>query len=205
MSLARERGGSDAFIPFVEQAMVDSPGISAYPAARALLVAEAGRLEEARPLLAAALAGHAHMPIDGLWVMSLALLGQAVVILEDTELAPVLYTQILPWSGYLLAQAGASFHLGAADRVLGSLASVAGRPDDADRHLAAALDLEQRIEARPCIVRTRIAIARAHARRGGPADPALAALLAAAAADAADLGMTEHLAQIRALQVAPAG
>ncbi|OLF09252.1 response regulator transcription factor, partial [Actinophytocola xanthii] len=159
-----------------------------YPAARCalpVLLLDTGRTDAARAALAAA-------PVEATtppW--GLALLAEACVELADRSRAVEVYALLRRHTGHALVLSNALLCLGPADRPLGMLAGLLGRPQDAVRHFETALTVARRLGARPALTRTRIDLAGVLLDRGRPDDRARARqLLEPAAADAAELGMT---------------
>jgi hypothetical protein len=90
--------------------------------------------------------------------------------------------------------------IGSADRQLGLLATLMDRFDDAERHFAAALDMNARLRARPALALTQRDYAAMLMRRNGPGDRERAReLLDAALATAREIGMAKVAADCEAL------
>jgi hypothetical protein len=82
----------------------------------------------------------------------------------------------------------------------GMLAACLGRWDDAERHFADALAMNERLGARPYVVRTRRAWASMLLDRNAPGDAARARdLIAAGRAEAETLGMARELVRFQRL------
>jgi len=81
------------------------------------------------------------------------------------------------------------------------LAACLGRFDDAERHVAEALAMNERLGARPYVVRTRRAWAEMLLDRNAPGDAARAReLIAAGRAEAEQLGMARELVRFERLR-----
>jgi DNA-binding CsgD family transcriptional regulator len=93
-----------------------------------------------------------------------------------------------------------SMAIGVADRVLGGLATLLGRPDDADRHFEMGVSLATRAGASAWLARTQLDWAQALAARG---DSRAIGLLADARNLAAELGMASVLARCDDVVVRP--
>ncbi len=122
------------------------------------------------------------------------LLGEVCAYLQDAEAAGALYPQLVPIAdqvatiGIVLGCYG-SLHFPA-----GLLASCLRRWEDAERHFEGALATNERLEARPWVVRTRRGWAAMLLDRAAPGDRARAAeLIAAGRAEAEQLGMAREL------------
>jgi DNA-binding SARP family transcriptional activator len=82
----------------------------------------------------------------------------ACALLGDAVAAGRLYRLLLPYRGWHLA-AGPMVYLGAGDHHLGMLAATAGRWNEAERHLLAAMAAHRRLGSRPWLVLSRQAYA----------------------------------------------
>jgi tetratricopeptide (TPR) repeat protein len=139
------------------------------------------------------------VPRDVAWPAILSWLAEVCARLRDPNHAPDLYEQLLPHRGHLVT-IGGPVCLGAADRFLGMLAATLGRLDDADAHYRTALELEDRMKARPLAARTRYWHARTLLARNAPGDRVHATeLINAALATAEELGMAAVVAECRDL------
>lgn len=198
--LLRDQGRHDEVLALVEYAFELNPGLPAFRAGHAFILAEMGRLDEAvatlRPVAADGLAS---IPNDQTISVTLAMFAEAAARTGNVELASELYQALDPFRGRLASVVGIVV-VGAADRYLGMLAATLGHHDEAQRHYEAAIDLEERLGARPYLVRTRTWYARMLLERGTPRDTDRARdLLSQALADADDLGMVVVASEIRAL------
>jgi tetratricopeptide (TPR) repeat protein len=132
----------------------------------------------------------AAVPRDHLWQGVLSDLAEASVQLGATEPAARIDDYLLPHRG-LLPTAGGSVCRGVVDRFLAMLAATLGRLEAAAAHYETALELEDRMKARPLAARTRYWYARTLLERSGPADHDHASrLLREALTIAAELGMS---------------
>ena len=114
--------------------------------------------------------------------------GELAAWLGDLEVARECYARTLPYAGRYLNSTTACY--GAIARTLGAIASALGEHDDADRLLARAVEMEERIGSAAFAAQARLAYARALIARGGPGDRRAARRLAEqAAATARRLGM----------------
>src|SRR5207245_615504 len=115
----------------------------------------------------------------------------------DAESAAILYEKLLPHAGRISVLSHAVSCRGSVSHALGELAATLGRTDDAIRHFANALEVHERMGARPLVAWTQIAYARALLVRDGPGDEERAAnLLGRALATARELGMNALVAKI---------
>ena len=106
--------------------------------ARALL--QAGRHEEAQSLLDKAVAtAFTELPDDLLWAYGLSTYAEVAIQLDHRGAAALLYEQLEPFDGYLTFVGTACE--GPIAHYLGGLATVLGRFEEAERHLATAAEL----------------------------------------------------------------
>lgn len=110
----------------------------------ALAYAELDMVEEAdRAFDELAPGRFATVPRDRLWPISLSFLAETTVLLGRAEQADVLAEELAVFAGRTLV-AGFTVAAGPADRLRAAMAELAGRPQDADSHLAAARALAER-------------------------------------------------------------
>jgi len=168
-----------------------------YPATRwtaglAYLHTELGRRDEAAAAFEdLAAAGFAALARDNQWLIAMTILADTCAFLGDRRRADELRALLLPYAGrnVVIVEAWACF--GSADRPLGLLASTMGMWDEAAAHFEAALDLNERLGARPWLARTQHAYAEMLLARGEPGDAARARdLLQRGLQTARSLGMT---------------
>ena len=148
-------------------------------ALRALALADLGKCHEARPaigdvageLLGSGTAGSAS---------GAALVAEVSWILGGVEWAGAAYEFLLRWPDHHLVMA-AGCSLGASSRYLGQLATLLGRPDDAEGHFQAAHQLHERLGAPAWLAHGRVDHARMLLARDcrGDGDRARQLLLAA--------------------------
>ena len=117
-----------------------------------------------------------------------AYLAEVCVALDDRPRASPLYKLLLPWSGRNI---GVGLEcLGSSDRFLGLLAAIERRWEDAERHFAQALEMNDRIGAILPREHTRRDYAEMLARRSAPGDgPKASALLETAEGHASALSL----------------
>lgn len=128
------------------------------------------RREEAQHLLRQLTAEVPELPLNGAWMVVLALLCDATAELGDAAAAGVLYPLLAPYGHLMVAGgSGALACDGAASRSLGRCAVLLARPVDAEQHLRDAITLEDRMGARPFAAMSRLYLAEVLAARGGTA------------------------------------
>ncbi len=110
----------------------------------AAVYADLGMFDEARSVFAGLVPDRfAAVSRDSVWPASLTFLTETCLALADTEQAAVLYDELIAFRGFNL-MAGMTICFGPADRLLGGLAALLGRPEDAEDHFRIALDLAER-------------------------------------------------------------
>ncbi len=84
------------------------------------------------------------------WAGTIGMVALAAVLLEDTEVAATVYPQLLDTAHYYSSDgSGGVFSHGANTQILGELARVTGRTEDALTHYAEAVAMNTRVGARP--------------------------------------------------------
>lgn len=142
--------------PVVRAAVDEFPTSPVRRAALALLLAEAGRLDEARAEFERlAHADFADVPHDFVYLLCLHVLGLLCGTIGDTARAQALYDLLLPYADWNVVAGVSSGFLGSVSLSLGVLARALQRPDDAERHLADAEERHVVMGARPWIALTR--------------------------------------------------
>jgi DNA-binding CsgD family transcriptional regulator len=201
-TIRREQGRLHEIAPIVRLAAGGDLG-SWVPAAAALF-AGLGMVDEARAGLERACAdGFAAVAAGPLRLAALSFLADACDVVGDPRLAQLVYEELLPFEGRNTIAGEAVICYGAVDRFLGSLARTAGDGHAAERHLEAALALNERFGAPTWLAHTRFELGRVLLERGDGARGR--ALLDAAAAAAQRLGLValgERIAALSAPQVA---
>jgi DNA-binding CsgD family transcriptional regulator len=138
------------------------------------------------------------LPRDGKRIYILVTAGELAVWLGDLAAARECYAQALPYAQIYLNNTTSSY--GAVARPLGVIAAVIGEHEAAERHLAAAVAMEERIGSPPFLAQAQLAHARALLARGAAGDRRRAQRLAErAAATARRLGMPGVAADALAL------
>jgi len=133
---------------------------------------------------------------DNEWLLGVTLASDACSELGDAVAAEVLYHQLTPFTGRH-AVGFAEGSLGAVDRYLGLLAATMGRLEDAERHLAEAIRLNERMGARPWTAHSQHDLARLLLLRDASGDRDRAEELERAALETArTLGMSALEARI---------
>jgi hypothetical protein len=205
-SIRREQGRLAEIAPVVRlvaSGEIGAGGVVWRPALAALL-AEVGDVEEARRELRALVdAGLAGILRGGLGVGGLTYAADACALVEDAALAAPIYAQLLAFEGQNTVIGTAVACYGAADRMLGALATVMQRWDDADRHLDNALALNRRLGP-TWVAHTLYERARLACRRLPREDSEVAREHTSAALDAArSIGLRGLVERIERLSTSP--
>jgi hypothetical protein len=133
---------------------------------------------------------------DGLWLLHLAALAEACVLVGDARRAEHLYELLLPF-GDRQALSYTQQFLGPVALRLAMLARVLGRLDEAERHASGALERCLALGARPAAVRARVELARVLRTRDSTGDAARAdAFLADARGECEELGLDALLERL---------
>jgi DNA-binding CsgD family transcriptional regulator len=190
-TLRRQQGRLAELAPVLRQYLNDSSQAAIWRPGLAVLQCELGDEQAARAifeqLAVGDFSGIAH---DAIRVASLAYLAEVCVWLVDTQRAVTLYKLLLPYAGRNLIFGAHTASFGAAERVLGMLATILGRLDIAQLHFEHALAFEQSSGARTWLAHTRKEFAVMLRVRAGNGDQEHSLhLLDAALADARQLGM----------------
>jgi class 3 adenylate cyclase/tetratricopeptide (TPR) repeat protein len=126
------------------------PDALAIRAALAMIYALQGRPDEARENFEMAAANDfADIPRDTTWLLTLMMLAQAASALGDAARAKLLYDLFVPYNSRTIVAGPAIVCLGSAARYLGLLAATTGRRGDAERHFSDAIEMNDRMGARP--------------------------------------------------------
>ena len=146
-NLRREQGRLGELEPIVRN-FVDErgEGIPGWQAALAYLYAEMGDEAEARSLFdLLAEPGFSALPRDITWLLSMGLLADTCVFLDDSRRAPLIYDALLPY-GHLNAVVGTGLACtGSVSRQLGRLAASVGEWDAAERHFEDAVAMNVKV------------------------------------------------------------
>jgi DNA-binding SARP family transcriptional activator/tetratricopeptide (TPR) repeat protein len=133
------------------------------------------------------------------WLLAIAMLIEVAVALADVEHAAVLYRLLEPYADLVVVDPH-GFHTGSAARSLGMAAWTCGRFDEAEGHFLAALELNERIGARPWLADTQSAYAQMLLARNEPGDAERAReLVESALGTYRELGMEPYAARTSVL------
>ena len=179
----------------------DVPLMRRWRCTLAVVIAENGRLDEARRELdVLAAEDFRDFPRDAPWLHAMSLLAELSALVGDARRARLLYELLAPFEGRNVISLGAAY-LGPVARYLGLLAMTAGESERALGHLETARSATQRIGALPMEVLATLDTAEVLARRGAGGDAERGAALVQNVADHAQrLGMHGAMARIADLR-----
>jgi tetratricopeptide (TPR) repeat protein/predicted ATPase len=168
-----------------------------------LAEAEMGRDEAARHGLRALVESIPDLPRNGLWLPAVALASLAAVGLDESDAASRLYSLLVPYADrtVVIPMPHPAVCFGSASFYLGLLSAAVGALDEAERHFGVATRTNQRLGAKPFLVRTHCAHAQMLIRRSRSGDRKNARGLLGRAADlAAALGWLHMMERIETLK-----
>jgi predicted ATPase/class 3 adenylate cyclase len=170
-TLRRMQGRTDEVDDQIRAFAKQYPAVPAWQTALALLEVENGNDEAALKIYDALVADEFEaLPRDANWVTSLALLAEGVARLRHRAHAAELYNELLPFADRNVVVGGGWVCHGSISRFLGMLATVLGHYEEAERHFAVALQMNQRLKARPLVALTRADYAHMLAERADEGD-----------------------------------
>lgn len=199
--LRREQGRLREALPMLEHFVRTTPKAQTWRPGLALLYAELDMRAECLAQFESLAWSRATLaPSDASSMTEAMFAAEVCVYLGDAARAALLYPLLQGHAGANLLADSAGPCLGSADRLLGSLASVMGQWDLAERHFEAALVMDHQTGARVWLAHSRYAYAVMLHRRAlaGDLDRARA-LLADALAESSALGMNALTPRIAAL------
>ncbi len=144
------------------------PVVPAWRCALASIEAQMENLDEARRFFEPiAAAGFGNLPYDAQRILALALLADAACVLEDAPRAAELFDLLAPYDGLNLVAGRAAANYGPVGGILGRLARVMGRPEEAQARFEGAIEMCERMGERPFKAVYRYELARLRLERGG--------------------------------------
>ena len=168
--LRRSQGRLEDAEDVVRRSAEEHPTYPVWRCVLAQTLADLGHSSEARDLLEAMAAdGFAGLPFDEEWLVGMSLLADTADALKDTTRAAALYDALLPFADRV-AISYPEISTGPIARPLGLMAAQMERWDDAERHFEHALQIAERIGAKPWLAYTRANFADMLLARGTPTD-----------------------------------
>jgi hypothetical protein len=202
LELRRQQGRLRDMGALIDEIATTHAEIPAMRCGIALLRAEIGQLDAARPVLESILHdGASWLPRDGAWLGSMNALAHVTMILREKEAAPMLYEKLLPFARRCVVIGYGDLCQGAVARALGLLAGLNESWSEAAAHFETALALNRRLGAAALVAHCRHEFASVLLACGRAAEREKArALLSAAIPVFEQLGLATHAAGAAALR-----
>jgi DNA-binding SARP family transcriptional activator len=164
--LCQFRGNLEEVEPAIHTLAAAYPARPVFRCALAHLQAELEQVAGAeRALHELARDGFSGLPFDMEWLFAMSLLVETCALLGATQHAPALYDLLAPWAAFNASNFLEGIR-GSVARYLGILASMLERWDDAARHFQHALEMNERMGARPWLAHTQHDYGRMLSERG---------------------------------------
>jgi class 3 adenylate cyclase/tetratricopeptide (TPR) repeat protein len=196
-TIRREQGRLAEVAPLIKRFVDEHPEDAAWRPGLMLIASDLGFEAEARRNLDHMAASDFSIPMDSKRLVTLTYLAEVAARLRETEHAERIYRALLRYRDQVVTVPAFTLCCGAAARYLGLLAGALGNWSAAEAHFEYALQMDERIKARPWLAHTRHEFAVMLSARNRPRDqPRAAELLAAAAATAKELKMFALLERI---------
>ena len=204
-TITRDRGQLASLRPVLEKFLDESNSRQWIPGL-ALLYSELGMATEAREVFErAASTKFSAIPRDHAWPGSMAYLALVCAFLQDEDRAAQIHEMLRPYAHSAIVAGGIVICLGSGSRFLGLMSSVRRRWAEAEAHIAEALAFNEKLGARPALVRTRHDYAAMLLKRRRNDDVVRAAeLVEQALGEARQMEMTGIVNQLEALAQAAA-
>src|SRR5271166_2102669 len=177
-SIRREQGRLAEVAPVVKRLIDEKPDEKAWLPGFALIAADLGFVEPARRRLRELSETGFDMPFDAKRSASLSYVAEVAALLGDNDAAERLYELMSVYRHMTITMGLVTVCYGAASRYLGMLAATLGEFDKAEAHFEHALEMNERIRARPWLAHTKAEYALLLRRRGGRGDSERAETLA---------------------------
>jgi len=165
LSIRRQQGRQAEMVELFEQIAAANPALSVMQVALMLLYCELGRTTEARRLFDLHWATGLEPPHDVTWSTALVRYAEVAAHLAHEPAARWLYDRLEPIRDQFVVNV--TVVAGAASLWRGVLASLLGMFDEAERELAEAVTMHERMETPYWLARTRLAQADLALNRGG--------------------------------------
>jgi predicted ATPase/class 3 adenylate cyclase len=198
--IRRDQGRYGELLVPLRQFVEAQPHMPVWRVALAGLYCETDQLDEARAQMAALAARDFGIARDWTWPSSIMSLAHVCSDLGDQTVAAEFYPQLQAVAGQVGVTSIGIVCYGSLAYPCGLLAACLKRWDEAEAYFGQAVKMNERIGARPYLVRTRRAWAAMLIERNAAGDGArAAALIAAALADAGELGMKREIVRLERL------
>ena len=141
--VAWQNGTMGQLAPIIEQMIEENPGLPTIRASLAMAYGEAEMLDECRGVLRAFADGGYDLRMDTAWINGMTEYAEAAISLGEGEFCAALYERLEPWASQFSSAGGLTAE-GPVSLVLAGLATVLGRLDVAQQHLADAAAFAER-------------------------------------------------------------
>jgi tetratricopeptide (TPR) repeat protein len=169
--LYRELGRNGELEEGNRRALEGDESRAAWRSSLALLLADNGRLDEAKAEFEIVAArDFVDTPKDATWSISMAMRSEIAYLVGDRRRAELLYELLTPYDGRFVVLFTRILYGGSFSYYLGALATTLDRWDDAERHFSAAVAENEGLGALPFVARAKLRWAEMLLRRGDPAD-----------------------------------
>jgi hypothetical protein len=167
--VAWQNGTMEVLAPIIEGMIEENPGLPTIRASLAMAYGEGGLLDECRDALRAFADAGYELRMDTAWINGMTEYAEAAINLGEAEFCEALYDRLAPWSGQFSSAGGLTAE-GPVCLVLGGLAIVLRRFDEAAHHLDEALAFTERHGAWFFAARTALLYGQLLAMRRGAGD-----------------------------------
>lgn len=164
-----QRGTLGELAPLIEQMIVETPGLPTLKASLAVAYAEDDRPGDAHRLLEEFAATGFYLPQDAAWLNGMTEYAEAAIACGDPAFAEPLLEHLAPWTMQFSSAGGVTAE-GPVSLVLGGLATILERYDDAERDFTYASAFNNRVGARFFAARTALLWGQMLAARGQATD-----------------------------------
>jgi class 3 adenylate cyclase/tetratricopeptide (TPR) repeat protein len=198
--IRRDQGRYGELVEPLRQVVQAQPHLTVWGATLAGLYCETDQLDQARAQVAILTAKNFDLPVDWTWPSAVMSLAQVASDLGDRTLATPFYRQLQKVAGQVGVTSIGVVCYGSLALPCGQLAACLQRWDEADEYFRQAQAMNERLGARPYLVRTRRAWAAMLIDRNAPGDGArIDALMAAAREAAVASGMQREIVRLERL------
>ena len=177
-SIRREQGRLAEVAPVIKRLTEENPTEKTWLPGFALIAADLGFEEPARRRLRELAETGFEMPLDAKRSASLSYVAEVACLLSESDAAERLYELMSAYRHMTITAGVATVCYGSASRYLGMLAATLGEFGKAEAHFEHALEMNQRIGARPWLAHTKAEYALLLRRRGRRGDSERAEALA---------------------------
>ena len=167
-SVSWQRGTMGDLVPMIDETVAANPGVPQFTAAKVGALADADRLDEARDMLRHFADSGYDMPLDLLWMSGMGPYAEAAIECDEPEIAGPLLERLEPLEDQFFYSD--TVVIGPVSIMVGGLATVLGRFEQAEACFRRSAEVCERIGATFFTARTELLWGRMAARRRGPGD-----------------------------------